>query len=185
MLSFSSRRLRRVRWPARAGVGTLLVFVIIGSASGGEQAAPGPPSGAARQSGGQAALQKSTEVAPAQRIPRQQALTTAAVDGDLREAISPSESRPVAAAQLTLRNLQTGQSVRAASSAEGVFRILPLLPGHYEFRVEAEGYAPFLLPDIVLNANEVTTLEISWSAPAALHFARVSRVSRDGSPARS
>ena len=78
-----------------------------------------------------------------QRIPRQQALTTAAVDGVLREIISTNEMRPVAAAQFTLRHLQSGQVVHANSSAEGVFRILLLPPGHYEFRVEAEGYASF------------------------------------------
>ena len=110
---------------------------------------------------GQVTLQKSNQAAPAQRIPRQQALTTAALDGVVREAISPTETRPVAGAQMTLRHLQTGQIVRGICSAEGVFRILSLVPGHYELRVEADGYAPFWIPDLPLNANEVTALEIS------------------------
>ena len=117
-----------------------------------------------------------------QRIPRQQALTTAAVDGVLREAISANETRPVAAAQLTLRHLQTGQIVRASSSVEGVFRILLLSPGHYEFRVEAEGYAPFVIPDLALNANEVTTLEISL---IGISSARISLASSAPSRTRS
>ncbi len=119
---------------------------------------------------GQATVQKSTEPVPVQRIPRQQALTTAAVDGVLREIISTNESRPVAAAQLTLRHLQTGQIVRGASSVEGVFRVLLLSPGHYEFRVEAEGYAPFVIADLALNANEVTTLEISLVGTSSAEF---------------
>jgi carboxypeptidase family protein len=98
--------------------------------------------------------------APAQRIPRQRALNTSALDGVLKEIISPGESRPVAAAQLTLRNLQTGQSFGATSSAEGIFRLLLIPPGHYEFRIEANGYLAFQIPDLALNANEVTTLEI-------------------------
>ncbi len=166
MLSLSSRTSRRVSGSARAWLGVLFAFFAMGSASGAQQSAPEQPSAA----GGQATVQKSAESVPAQRIPRQQALTTAAVDGILREAISPNEARPVASAQLTLRHLQTGQTVRATSSVEGVFRILLISPGHYEFRVEAEGYAPFLIPDLGLNANEVTTLEISLVSTSSAEF---------------
>jgi hypothetical protein len=132
-------------------MGVLFAFLSAGTSSGRQQSSPG----------GQATLQQSTQIAPAQRIPRQQALTTAAVDGVLRQAVSQNESRPVASAQLILRHLQTGQIVRAASSVEGVFRILLLPPGHYEFRVEAQGFAPFIIPDLGLNADEATTLEIA------------------------
>ena len=115
------------------------------------------------------------------RIPRQQASTTAALDGLLREAVSPSQSRPISSAELTLRNLQTGQIVRANSSAEGVYRILLLSPGHYEFRIEAEGYAPFVVPELVLNANEVTTLEISLVGTSSAEFrSRLPRLSELG-----
>lgn len=166
MLALSSRTSRRVSGSARAGPVVLLAILVLGSASGASQTAPGQqPS-----SGGQATVQKSSEPATAQRIPRQQALTTAAVDGVLREAVSTSESRPVAAAQLTLRQLQSGQVVRAASSVEGVFRFLLLPPGHYEFRVEAAGYASFTISDLSLNANEVTTLEISLVSTSSAEF---------------
>jgi hypothetical protein len=115
------------------------------------------------------------------RIPRQQASTTAVLDGVLREAVSQSESRPISSAELTLRNLQTGQIVRANCSAEGVYRILLLSPGHYEFRVEAEGYAPFVVPELVLNANEVTTLEISLVGTSSAEFrSRLPRLSELG-----
>ena len=166
MLALSSRTSRRVNGPARAAAVLLLVFFAAGSASSAPESAPTQQSA----SGGQASVQKFSEPATAQRIPRQQALTTAAVDGVLREVISTNESRPVAAAQLTLRHLQSGQLVRAASSAEGVFRILLLSPGHYEFCVEAEGFAPFAIPDLALNANEVTTLEISLVSISSAEF---------------
>lgn len=110
---------------------------------------------------GQEGMEKSTQATPERRIPRQQALTTAALDGTVRETISPTESRPVAAATISLRNLQSGQVTRGASTTEGVFRILLLPPGHYELRVESENFRPFVLPELVLAANEVTTLEIS------------------------
>jgi hypothetical protein len=168
MFSRYSRIYRCVGCPVRAGFGVLLVFLATGGACGAQQPASAPQTQSAPE--GQATLQKSSEAAPAQRIPRQQALTTAAVDGILRETISPAESRPVAAAQLTLRNLQTGQIVRANSTAEGVFRLLLLAPGHYEFRAEAEGYALFAIPDLALNANEVTTLEISLVSTGSAEF---------------
>jgi hypothetical protein len=166
MLALTSRTSRRVNGPARAAAVLLLVFFAAWSASSAQESAPTQQSA----SGGQATVQKSSEPATARRIPRQQALTTAAVDGVMREAISTSESRPVAAAPLTLRNLQSGQLVHATSSVEGVFRILLLSPGHYEFRVEAEGFALFVIPDLLLNANEVTTLEIFLVSTSSAEF---------------
>jgi hypothetical protein len=166
MLALSSRTYRRVTGSAPAALWLSLAISGMGGASGAQQPTPAQTSTA----GGQATVQKSSEAATAQRIPRQQALTTAAVDGVLREAISTSETRPVAAAQLTLRHLQTGQIVGATSSVEGVFRILLLSPGHYEFRVEAEGHAPFEIADLALNANEVTTLEVSLVSISSAQF---------------
>jgi hypothetical protein len=184
MLALSSRTSRRVSGSARAGLGVLLAILGCRSSWGAQQSTPGQQSSA----GGQATIQKSTEPAATQRIPRQQALTTAAVDGVLREAVQGSESRPVASAQLTLRHLESGQVVRAASSVEGVFRVLLLSPGHYEFRVDAEGYAPLVIPDLPLNANEVTTLEISLVSTSSAEFrSRLPRLPELGpaiSPAR-
>jgi hypothetical protein len=115
-------------------------------------------------------LQQRRESGPSQRIPRQQALTTAALDGTVREALSAAGSRPVAAAELTLHNLQTGQVRRALTSGEGVYRILPILPGRYELRVEAAGYASFVIPELALNANEVVTLELFLVSTASAEF---------------
>src|SRR5580704_13709448 len=166
MLALSSRSSRRVTGSARAAVALFFATWGLGNAFGAQQPIPAQPSAV----GGQATVQKSTEPVPVQRIPRQQALTTTAVDGVLREANSTNELRPVAAAQITLRHLQSGQVVHASSSAEGVFRILLLPPGHYELRVEVEGFAPFEIADLALNANEVTTLEISLVGISSAEF---------------
>jgi len=115
---------------------------------------------------GQGTAEKPTQAVPERRIPRQQALTTAALDGTVRETISGAESRPVAAASITLRNLQSGEITRGSTTSEGVFRILLLPPDHYELRVEAERYSPFVLPDLTLTANEVTTLNITLFSAA-------------------
>jgi hypothetical protein len=174
MLSLSSRRSKSVHRVVHAMAVLLLALHVGVAASSGRQVA----------SSGQGTVQKSSEAGGPQRIPRQQAATTAALDGVVREVISASETRPVASAQLTLRHLLTGQMVRATASVEGVFRILPLEPGHYEFRVEAEDYAAFVIPDLALNANEVTTLEVSLASAGSAEFrTRLPRLPELGPPA--
>lgn len=119
---------------------------------------------------------QSSEQGPARRIPRQQAQSTAALDGLVRDAGSAGASLPVASADLALRNLQSGQNFSTSASAEGVFRLFPLPPGHYELRVEAKNHLPFVLPDLSLQANEVVTLEISLVTIAAIEA--LSRIPR-------
>jgi hypothetical protein len=172
MIALSSQSFRRVGGSASAALGVLLAVFATASFSDARQSGLARQSASAQQSGsqGQATVQKSTEGVSRQRIPRQQASTTAAVDGVLRKTVSPNEVRPVASAQLTLRHLQSGHVERATSSVEGVFRVLLLPPGRYEFRVDAQGYAPFVIPDLPLNANEVTTLEISLVSTSSTEF---------------
>src|SRR5258708_4742507 len=70
----------------------------------------------------QQGAKQSSQQGPPLRIPRQQAQTTAALDGRVRDARSPESARPVPAAMLTLRNLQSGQIFSGVSSGEGVVR---------------------------------------------------------------
>jgi len=116
------------------------------------------------QSDRQGQATPSREQGPAMRIPRQQASSTAAVDGVVRSSTTTGGSLPVPGAQLTLLNLQTGQQYTSTANGEGLFRIFPLAPGHYELNVEAAGAASFVLHDLALLPNEVVTLEISLAA---------------------
>jgi hypothetical protein len=111
---------------------------------------------------------QSRQSAPPLRIPRQQAQTTAALDGVIRDAGFSNIILPVPGAVLTLRNVQSGQLFSAITSGEGVFRLFPLPPGQYQLRVEARDYAPFVLSDLTLQPNEVVTLEISLVTVAAV-----------------
>jgi hypothetical protein len=107
---------------------------------------------------------------PAQtlRIPRQQAQTTAALDGIIRDSGFSNITVPVPGAALTLRNLQTGETLSGTATGEGVFRIFPVPPGHYELRVSAPDYGPFLIGDLSFQPNEVVTLEIALLTSAAI-----------------
>src|SRR5689334_15259648 len=100
----------------------------------------------------------------AQRIPRQQAQNTAALDGVVHDASSQGNPLPIPGAVLTLRNLQSAQTFTTSSSAEGVFRLFPLPPGKYQLRAEAQDYAPFMLAELALTPNEVVTLDLSLVA---------------------
>ncbi len=104
--------------------------------------------------------QEMHEAGPPRRIPRQQALTTAALDGTVREQVSDSAGRPIGGARIQIRNLQTGQVNTTLTTGEGVFRVLLLPPGGYELRAEAEGYESLVIASLSLNTNEVVTLEI-------------------------
>jgi len=97
---------------------------------------------------------------PPRRIPRQQALTTAALDGTVREQTADSTMRPVAGARIQARHLTTGRVSTTMTSGDGVFRMLLLLPGEYEFHAEADEYEALSIANLSLNANEVVTLEI-------------------------
>src|SRR5207249_6925256 len=100
-----------------------------------------PVVGAAQaQQAQQGAVQEKRESGPPQRIPRQKALTTGALDGVVREAVNAGGQRPVGGAAISLRNLNSAQGFHSSASAEGIFRLFPLPPGRYELRVESEGY---------------------------------------------
>ena len=109
----------------------------------------------------QSAAKESREQSPPQRIPRQQAQNSAALDGFVRDASSPNNPLPIPGAVLTLRNLQSGQAFTAICNAEGIFRLFPLPPGKYELRAAAQDYTVFVLAELALHPNEAVTLEIS------------------------
>jgi hypothetical protein len=106
------------------------------------------------------------EAGPPKRIPRQQALTSSAIDGVVRQQVSEGVYRPVAGAHVQLKNLQTGQPLIVLTGGDGAFRLVPVLPGSYELDVQAAGYATFHVGSLAANANEVLTLEITL-VPAA------------------
>jgi len=78
----------------------------------------------------------------------------------VREQVSDSVARPIGGTRIQIRNLQTGQVNATLTAGEGVFRLLLLPPGGYEFRAEADGYEALTIASLSLNANEVVTLEI-------------------------
>src|SRR5215467_6766738 len=58
----------------------------------------------------QSSAKESREQGAGQRIPRQRAQNTAALDGVVRETSSQANPLPIPGATVTLRNLQSGQA---------------------------------------------------------------------------
>jgi len=144
----------------RAAIGLMLLCLSALSVRGQTPDASEPPPAKISQ-----------EAGPAKRIPRQQALTTGAIDGVVRERVSETVSRAVAGARIQLRDLQTGQTISTVATGDGAFRFVPVSPGAYQVSVEADRYAPYRIPSVALNANEVLTLEI-FLAPSGTSEAR-------------
>src|SRR5262249_1995771 len=116
----------------------MLVGAGVTTRAQGSSAAGTPQRAEARQS------QETHDVQ--RRIPRQQALLTAGLDGIVHgSAAGSGEARAVAGARIVLKNLQSGHAISDTANAEGVFRVVSIPPGHYAFGVEAEGFAPFMI----------------------------------------
>lgn len=142
----------RIRSARLAWVGVCLAAALCCGGAAIAQQQTAPPQASTEQ--------QTREMGPPRRIPRQQALTTAALDGTVREQTADSTMRPVAGARIQARHLTTGRVSTTMTSGDGVFRMLLLLPGEYEFHAEADEYEALSIANLSLNANEVVTLEI-------------------------
>jgi len=94
----------------------------------------------------------------AQRIPRQSAPTSAAIQGIVRTADTALGLGGVA---VTLQSLATGRSTTHASAGDGSFRFLSLPPGRYQIKAARDGFQPFARGEIEVKAGDVFALEFS------------------------
>ena len=125
----------------------------------------------------------SREPALQKRIPREQAWTTTALEGTVREEPARPDSRPVAGARILLRQTLTHREFRAVCSGDGAFRIFPLEPGTYDLQVDADGYSSFSISTFALHADEVAALEVHLRpSPSASLASRLPRQPELGPP---
>jgi hypothetical protein len=95
-----------------------------------------------------------------QRIPRQGAASTAAVQGIART----EEGLGLGGVSVILQNLSSGKGLPATSTGDGVFRFLNLAPGRYQVKATRDGFQPFARGEIDLTAGEVFPLEFRMQA---------------------
>jgi hypothetical protein len=95
-----------------------------------------------------------------QRIPRQAAPTTAAVEGIVRT----DAGLGLGGVGVVLQNLSSGRSLTTSSTGDGVFRFLNLAPGRYQLKASREGFEPFARGEMELKAGDVFPMEFSMRA---------------------
>jgi hypothetical protein len=98
--------------------------------------------------------QTSTAEFEAQRLPRQMALRTAAIEGEVRDA----NGRAVIGATVRF------DSSAVTTSADGVFRIRDLPPGSYSLTIESPGYETEVRSDVSLVAGDVFIVELTLAS---------------------
>jgi len=111
---------------------------------------------------------------PPQRIPRQEGITTAALQGIVRTAAAeqaaatdPASTLPVPGATVTLRDAATGFTRTTRTNANGIFRVRDLPPGIYTLSAAHQQFEPLERTGIELTAGEVVTVEIALRSLAA------------------
>jgi hypothetical protein len=68
----------------------------------------------------------------------------------------------VAGAQVTLRNVATGEAKTLTTSPEGLFEFLALRPATYEVVAEAKGFRRLHLAEIVVNVGSVVRTDLHF-----------------------
>jgi len=68
----------------------------------------------------------------------------------------------VAGAQVTLRNVATGETKTLAASSEGYFEFLALRPATYELLAEAKGFRRLHDTEIVVNVGSVVRADLHF-----------------------
>jgi hypothetical protein len=70
-------------------------------------------------------------------------------------------------ATITLRNNGTGQTLTAVTDLEGLYRFSLLPPGQYELRVGIAGFAPYILPEVMIQISEVRRIPVKLAVQGA------------------
>ncbi len=84
----------------------------------------------------------------------------AALTGDIRGVVLDPQGLPVATAQVTVRNLETGTSRSVKTDSAGAFAVLQLAVGSYEVRIETQGFLAFVTT-VMVRSGEVAEADAS------------------------
>src|SRR5215471_11695843 len=76
------------------------------------------------------------------------------------QILDPSQAA-IPGAEVTLIQTETGARREITSSSEGYYSFPLLLPGHYELRVQKEGFAAQKKTGIVVETASITTVDVT------------------------
>jgi hypothetical protein len=85
---------------------------------------------------------------------------SASPTGRVHGVIRDPSGAPVSRARITLAAVAPAEHRSAASDSSGSFEFLDLPPGRWSLSVEAEGFRPVNMPEVVVHVDESTRVEI-------------------------
>lgn len=81
--------------------------------------------------------------------------------GAVQGVVSDASGAVVSGATVIATDLSTGVQTRRETTADGLFLLSPLPPGHYSIEVSAEGFGKFKQEDLPIDAMKVTGFNVT------------------------
>lgn len=94
-------------------------------------------------------------------------------EAQLNGSVRDQTGSVVVKAAVSLRNVDTNHVYKAASTGVGSYILTNLPPGNYELIAEAQGFAKYTQPGIVLRVGQVATMDISLKVAGATETVEV------------
>lgn len=103
------------------------------------------------------------------------AFAQSASTGALTGVVTDPSSAVVQNAKITLRNHGTAETLEAVTGQDGSYRFSLLPPGEYDLTVEALGFAPVVVHEVMIRITEVRSVATSLTVSGAKEEVVVSR----------
>ena len=94
--------------------------------------------------------------------------------GAIRGTVTDPQGAVVPEAKVVVRNLETGVETRLATNAAGFYLATELVPGKYLVRIEASGFGPLEIKDIMVGAGTTVTQDAELKVGATTQRIEVS-----------
>ncbi|MGH9707126.1 MAG: carboxypeptidase regulatory-like domain-containing protein, partial [Candidatus Acidiferrales bacterium] len=86
--------------------------------------------------------------------------------GSLQGTVNDPSQAPIAGAQITAQNMDTGISTGTASSSAGIYSFPNLAPGRYALKVAAPGMKEFQQNGVTVTTGTTTSLDVAMQVGA-------------------
>jgi hypothetical protein len=81
-------------------------------------------------------------------------------EGSISGTVTDSAGAVVAGANVTVRNVETGEARQVAADSDGLYRVSSLRPGSYEVRAEVTGFKTGVVSDVRVVVNTIVRADV-------------------------
>src|SRR5690348_13404590 len=81
--------------------------------------------------------------------------------GVVRGTVTDQQGADVPNADVAIRNVDTNVVLHATTNSSGFYLVPELVPGNYTVNVQAAGFVPVDVSNIVVKANAVSTVDVA------------------------